>query len=252
MSNRLYADQLIYQFIQQNLQGYTTRLEWRLLDLVAVKITRSKYHLHGDDEGTPFIEAETHAFEFKSDHDNVYKIFEELPSYVWFVDHVWLVLGEHVAVPKRLPKWLGIYKYNGQTFDKIYEPERDQWGVYDYRFGNRKAIYLAEYALPGKQYDHSEYGKFNWHFLQRVLQKWFVNSLLEQKGKEKAMPYSAAEKAFITYLRNVGQFIDAEKLAFIGKKKNLEPISDDQLLKLLPKKLDEFFPIPTIEGKNNV
>jgi hypothetical protein len=86
----MYEDQLISAFVQEKLSEWTTRREWLLMDLAAVKVNPPREY-HG-------ITFDVQVFEFKSDHDNPHRVFEQLPYYVWAADHVWLVLDEKRTV----------------------------------------------------------------------------------------------------------------------------------------------------------
>ena len=190
----LYEDQLRELFIKQELKGFLTRKEWCLLDIIAVDMKTNNIH----------------AFEVKSSKDNAYRVFSQLPYYVWVVDHVWLILGQKQRIPKRLPKWLGIIKFNGETFDRIYEPQDTSF--HNSEFHTIKRIYVANYGLPkdGK-FDRMAYSS-SWNFLTRLIKKWFINSVFRDsiilpKG-EKIVPYTKTETALLFYLANVQRIKD--------------------------------------------
>lgn len=185
----LYEDELRGLFIKTELNGFLTRNEWCLLDIIALDMKTNQIH----------------AFEVKSSRDDAYRVFSQLPYYVWIVDYVWLILGQTQRIPKRLPKWLGIIKFNGETFDRIYEPTDTSF--LNHEFHTIKRIYVANYGLPkdGK-FDQMSYSS-SWQFLAHLIKKWFINSVFRDcitlpKG-QKIIPYSKMETAFLYFLSRV-------------------------------------------------
>jgi len=203
----MYADELIRAYIEQELQEYWTSTEWNLLDLVAVE---KRYN-------TGYI-PKVKVYEFKSSHDQPSRIFEQLPGYVWVADEVWLVLGKKHRKPKGLPKWLGVSKYNGESFETIYEP-RDIPYYENSEFRTVKGIYVAKYALPFYDVDTPHWGQF-----VRFVKKWFINSALEQKAKTKLLPYNAWERALIYFLSNVSKEDDRLKSLNLVRTHELGPV----------------------------
>jgi len=184
----MYADELIHAYVEEELRDYWTSTEWNLLDLVAVE---KQYNL----SYIPKVKV----YEFKSSHDQPSRIFEQLPGYVWVADEVWLVLGKKHRKPKGLPRWVGVSRYNGESFETIYEP-RDIPYYENSEFKSVKGVYLAKYALPFYDVETPHWGQF-----VRFVKKWFINSALEQKTKFKLLPYEAWEKALIYFLSNVSR-----------------------------------------------
>lgn len=192
----MYADELIQVYVEQELQDYWTSTEWNLLDLVAVE---KRYNIG-------YI-PKVKVYEFKSSHDQPSRIFEQLPGYVWVADEVWLVLGEKHKKPRGLPKWLGVSRYNGETFEQLYIPEDKPYRVNN-EFRTVKGVYIAKYALPFYDVDTPHWGQF-----VKFVKKWFINSALEQKAKTKLIPYNAWEKALIYFLSNVSREDDRLRAA---------------------------------------
>ena len=179
----MYEEELIHAFVCEKLAGWTTRKEWLLMDLAAVKVDPVIRKYGG-------IQFSTEVFEFKSDHDNPKRVFEQLPYYVWGADKVWLVLDEKGKVPKGLPSWLGVQKYDGTHFQIVYEPTDEQAHTENFEFTSIKDVYLPRYALPLK-YPHMA---FDWNFLTEFIRKWFANSILAF-NKKQMIPYSNEERA---------------------------------------------------------
>jgi len=186
----MYEDQLITAFVQEKLSEWTTRREWLLMDLAAVKVNPPmKYR------GITF---DVQVFEFKSDHDNPHRVFEQLPYYVWAADHVWLVLDEKGKAPKGLPCWLGVQKYDGTHFEVVYEPKDERPVTEHVEFESIKGIYIPLYALPQR----SPNMIFGWEFLREFIRKWFANSILAF-NKKQMIPYSNAERALLFWVNRV-------------------------------------------------
>jgi len=234
MDDTLYAEELTDLFIKQELQGFLVKREWNLLDIVAVKVAYDRKVEHDF--------SEIHVFEVKSSRDNVYKIFEQLPYYVWIADYVWLIIGEKQKTPKRLPKWVGVIKFNGKTFDRIYIPSNRTYEI-NQEFHTIKQIYLANYALPADgKLDRMAYSS-SWHFLVDFITKWFINSVFGTK-KKKIIPYSKLETGLLHYLRKVDGITDMvyEEKDGVFHPKHL-PITEEQLEKALKSMtLDKFLP----------
>jgi len=219
----LYADELTQLLIKQELRGFLVEKEWCLMDVLAL------------DLGTLNL----HAFEIKSSKDDAYRVFNQLPYYVWVIDYVWLVLGVAQKIPKRLPKWLGIIKFNGETFDRTYVPE-NKWSRNN-EFDTIKQIYLANYGLPDDgKFENMAYAS-SWRFLTSFIKKWFINSVFGQKGK-KIISYSKLEKGLLYYLKRVDSINDViyeEKDGWFHPKHI--NISAERLAKVFRKMtLDEF------------
>lgn len=228
----LYAEELTKLFIEQELNGFLVKREWNLLDIIAAKVAYDRKAGHDF--------SEIHLFEVKSSRDNVYKIFEQLPSYVWIADFIWLILGEKQKVPKHLPKWLGVIKFNGETFDRIYVPSNRIY-VVNQEFRTIKQIYLANYGLPcdGKL-DQMAYSS-SWHFLVDFIKKWFINSVFGTK-KKKIIPYNKTEQGLLYYLKRVDSIRDLyyKEKNGVFHPKHIE-ITEAQLEKALKHStLDEF------------
>lgn len=182
MSEELpYAGELIDKFIEKELVGkYRWMIERDLFDLVAIDV--KTHYIHG--------------FEFKSSHDNVYRVFDQLPRYVWLFDYVWLVIGSKQNRPGSLPKWLGVIKYNGESFDRLYEPKNIS-GV-DYReFKDAKGIYLMKRVLPG--YNKLGSSTPAWCMFSEFLRKWFINSLFDSE----IINYNTFDRSLIYFLSRV-------------------------------------------------
>jgi len=235
MKNGLYAEQLTELFIEQELDGFLVKREWNLLDIVAANLD---YH---PKSGSDF--SEVHVFEVKSSRDNAYRIFEQLPCYVWIADFVWLILGEKQKVPKHLPKWVGIIKFNGETFDRTYVPSDTSYQE-NQKFRTIKEIYLANYGLPvdGKL-DSMPYSS-SWRFLVIFIKKWFINSVFGTK-KKKLIPYSKLETGLLYYLKRVDRINDLFYKETDGVYHPIRlPVTDEQLEKTLKSMtLDKFLAI---------
>jgi hypothetical protein len=186
----MYEEQMINVFIQEKLLGWTTRREWLLMDLAAVKVNPPEKY-----RGITF---EVQVFEFKSDHDNPKRVFEQLPYYVWGADKVWLVLDEKGKVPKGLPCWLGTQKYDGTHFQVVYEPKDEEPVTEHVEFVSIKSIYLPRYALP-QRFPNMAFG---WEFLREFIRKWFANSILAF-NKKQMIPYSNEERALLFWVNHV-------------------------------------------------
>jgi len=226
----LYAEELTARFIKQELKGFLIKKEWCLLDLLALDLKSSI---------TGRISCDVHAFEIKSSRDNVYRVFDQLPYYVWIVDYVWLILGSKQKIPKRLPKWLGIIQFNGETFDRLYIPE-NKWSS-NHEFHTIKTIYVANYGLPkdGK-FDSMAYSS-SWHFLTGLIKKWFINSVFGTK-KKKIIPYTKIEQGLLYFLRKVNSInnlvYEEKNGVFHPKRLN---VTEEQLEKVFTKTtLDNF------------
>ena len=196
----MYAPELTQLFIDERLQDYEVVTEWNLLDIIAIEKHRDTWF----ETTIPKV----HVYEVKSSHDNEYRIFEQLPEYLWLADTATLILGKGVKIPKRLPKWLGIIKYRGKTFEDIHIPTYKPYRT-DETFRGRKGIYIAKYALPNNLSNSSDAP--DWSFFTRFLKKGYVNSILGQKGKEKYCEYTLKERALIKYLKKVGRIRIYEK-----------------------------------------
>lgn len=228
----MYADELTRLFIKQELQGHYISEEWNLLDIVAIQFHKSY---------DPFSPLKIKLYEVKSNHDNVYRVFDQLPSYVWIADEVGLILGEKQKIPKRLPVWLNIIQFNGETFDHVYVADDKSWS-YNHTFSSRKAIYVAEYALPEKKRVGSD--SPSWHFFTTFMKKWYANSVLNQDKKKKIIPYTNAEKALIYYLAEVKK-LERKSFKHVETAQNVYsteeiPITDEQIKKLMVRPLDRF------------
>lgn len=166
--------------------------------------------------------------------------------FVRATDYVWLILGETQKRPKKLPKWLGIIKFNGETFNRTYVP-KDELSLNN-EFHSIKQIYVANYGLPKNgKFDKMAYSS-SWHFLTKLIKKWFINSVFRDsiplpKG-EKIIPYTKIEKALLYYLTRVDSIRDMFYKE--GKNGRYHPyhveITEKQLEKALKTgTLDKFF-----------
>jgi hypothetical protein len=221
----MYEDQLIQKFIDQKLSGWTTRREWLSMDLVAVKVNPVREY-----GGLTF---NVEVFEFKSDHDNPTRIFEQLPYYVWAADKVWLILGEKQKKPKGLPRWLGVQKYDGKHFQVLYEAEDEQPVTRHVAFAAIKGIYLPQYALPsGFKHGSHLYESF-WVVLSQFIKKWFANSVLAF-NKKPLIPYSDTERAmlyFAYHVDDVVRYFTVEDPHGVFEHKHI-PVNHEDLKKL--------------------
>ena len=228
----LYAEQLTAMFIEQELKGFLVKREWNLLDIVAVKAVYDQKFRHDL--------SEIHVFEVKSSRDNVYKIFDQLPCYIWIADFVWLILGQKQKVPKHLPKWVGVIKFNGETFDRTYIPSDRTYGI-NQEFRTIKQIYLANYGLPADgKLDKMAYSS-SWRFLVDFIKKWFINSVFGTK-KKKIIPYNKIEQGLLYYLKRVDSIRDVyyEEKNGVFHPKHID-ITEAQLEKAMRcSTLDEF------------
>lgn len=197
MVSSMYEDQLIQMFIEQKLSGWTTRREWLLMDLVAVKVKVNPYAKY---LGITF---DVEVYEFKSNHDHPMRIFEQLPYYVWVADRVWLVLDEKHSPPKGLPCWLGVQKYDGSSFKTLYEAKDEQPVTEHVAFNAIKGIYLPQYALPFK--GGNRYESF-WVTLCEFVRKWFANSVLAF-NKKPLIPYSNVERALLYFAYHIDDVV---------------------------------------------
>lgn len=193
-SETLYEEELTDLFIKQELKGFLTKKEWCLLDLLALDIKS----------------CDIHVFEVKSSRDNVYRVFNQLPYYVWIADYVWLILGCKQKIPKKLPKWLGIIKFNGKSFDRIYVPKNEL--AINNEFHTVKQIYVANYGLPADgKFDPMQYSS-SWRFLTGLIKKWFINSIFRDSvplpKNEKIIPYTKIEKGLLYFLKKVDTIED--------------------------------------------
>lgn len=223
----MYAPELTDLFIKERLQDYEVVTEWNLLDIVAIEKRKETWY----DTAIPKV----HVYEVKSSRDDPYRIFEQLPEYLWLADTATLVLGQKTAVPKRLPKWLGVVKYNGENFEDLHIPIYKPY-LTNETFNGRSGIYIAKYALPDNLNNSGDAP--DWSFFTRFLKKWYVNSILEQKGIHKFCEYTFNERALIKYLKTVRN-IQSQSWRREDPKEVLTEDFLDETLKNLT--LDQFF-----------
>jgi len=237
----MYADELTKLFIDQRLQGHYVSEEWNLLDIVAVDIKPNTRHPQH-----PYTRIKV--FEVKSDHDDSWRFLEQLPSYLWVADEVSLILDEKQKKPKRLPRYVGVIGFNGKTFDDKYIPE-DRGYIKNNEFNTLKYVHVAEYALPDKMKHGSSIP--NMEFFKGFMRKWFINSILKQKGTKKILPYSDTERALVYYLtsvRNTSNKNHESELTdgiYYSKSK---PLTSDQIKKLAIRPLDRFLPNSSLKA----
>ena len=159
------------------------------------------YDIRRSREKTDFhLEKGLHLFEFKSNHDNVYRFFEQIPQYLMALpDFVWLIIGDRVKVPSYLPSWIGLFKHRGKGFVLKRRAKDIYWRMPNYNLYGLNAEELGP--------TNSSYRKYrtNAFMIYQFLRSWFLRSqygwtigfptkidnfdeLFEVKGKKKKDP----------------------------------------------------------------
>ncbi len=128
-----------------------------------------------------------YGFELKTSHDEPYRFLTQLPRYCWFFDEVWLVLAEGLKIPRRLPKWVGVYQQEGEEFIKVR-------GNFDgFRgFLGTGAVDIGKYFFPNYQGQSSP---TFWRFIN-FLRKVFIHGLF----KEPIDPFDHFDRGLVDIL----------------------------------------------------
>ena len=112
-----------------------------------------------------------HLFEFKSNHDNVYRFLEQIPQYVIAMpDYIWLVIGDKVKIPSYLPSWVGIFKHREKGFILKKRAKLLHWRLPNYN------IYGLNAIRPGpRNSTHNKY-KADAFKIHQFMRSWFLRS----------------------------------------------------------------------------
>lgn len=181
-------------FIQLVVSKYFTHYvrERNLFDVVA-------YRVYEDTEGEPSFHEKYKdpslwdtrlfwghghlvGFELKTSHDEPYRFLDQLPRYAWLFDRVYLVLAKDVPIPRRIPKWVGVMRYEGGEFVHVTKPMSRQ-----YSFLGRRGVGFAKSELPN--YRGASSPGFDWFIT--FLRKIVVNGLF----RTQILPYSPLDRA---------------------------------------------------------
>ena len=214
------------------------RRESQLFDIVAYRTNEDEekvgypgWYTRKDPEKYPEIpfrgSNRVFGFELKTAHDDPWRFMTQLPRYCWCFDVVYIVLAEGLKTPSRLPRWVGVFKQEGDEFEKVREA-RDTFA-----FLGTGAVDLSKLFVPQYQGASSPSFRSFIHFLRKI----FLNGVF----KEPIEPFNQFDRGITDILHFLerstrpywkdGKYLDPDEYGSVSFKdivKHIRKLRGDQ------------------------
>lgn len=152
-------------------------------------------------------------FELKTNADDPERFITQLPRYCWVFDRVVLVLDSKLKIPKRLPAWVQVWQWNGESFERLRE------GSDVYTFLGHRSVHTMKWYQPSRTENFDYRGAASVTDFMIYLRKLFINGMFHRE----VVPWSSFDVGLSEVIKAVS--INSERLHQLGKPCTVEELA---------------------------